>query len=83
MNTARPLAGAKKDKETTENAEHTENQIGFFREFYVFRSCQKLIVGERLSGNVFQLFAVSDTDLRCAGELGLSHTERLSSQPTE
>ena len=60
--TARPWAGTNKDKETTENTEHAEKQIDFFREFRAFRSCQKLIVVERLSGNVFQLFAVSNTD---------------------
>ena len=59
MHTARPPAGTKKNRETTENTEHAEKQIGFFREF---RSCQELIVVERLSGNVFQLFAVSNTD---------------------
>ena len=83
MNTARPWAGTKKDKETTEHTEHAEKQIDVFREFRAFRSCQKLIVVERLSGNVFQLFAVSNTDLRCSSELGLSHTERLSSQPAQ
>ena len=62
IRTARPLAGTKKDKETTENTEHAEKQIDFFREFRAFRSCQKLIVVERLSGNVFQLFAVSSTE---------------------
>ena len=59
--TARPWAGTKKDKETTE---HAEKQIDFFREFRAFRSCQKLIVVERLSGNVLQLFAVSSTDFK-------------------
>jgi len=61
MITARPPAGTKKDKETTENTEHAEKQIDFFREFRAFRSCQELIVVERLSGNAFQLFAVSST----------------------
>jgi len=56
------MAGTKKDKETTENTEHAEKQIDFFREFRAFRSFQKLIVVERLSGSVFQLFAVSSTD---------------------
>ena len=57
------MAGTKKDKETTENTEHAEKQIDFFREFRAFRSRQKLIVVERLSGNVFQLFAVSNTEV--------------------
>jgi len=56
------VAGTKKDKETMENTEHAERQINFFREFRAFRSCQKLIVVGRLSGNVFLLFAVSSTD---------------------
>jgi len=61
--TARPWAGTKKNKETTENTEHAEKQIDFFREFRAFRSCQKLIVVERLSGNVLQLFAVGSTEI--------------------
>ncbi len=61
MDTARPLAGTKKNKETTENTEHAEKQIDFFREFRAFRSCQELIVVEQLSGDVCQLSAVSST----------------------
>ena len=49
--TARPLAGTKKDKETTENKEHAEKQIDFFCECRAFRSRQKLIVVGRLSGS--------------------------------
>ena len=59
-NTARSTPRTKKDKETTENTEHAEIQIDFFRDFRAFRSCQELIVVERLSGSVFQLFAVSN-----------------------
>jgi len=39
--------------------EHAKKQNDFFREFRVFRSCQKLLVVERLFGSVFRLFAVS------------------------
>ncbi len=42
-NTARPWAGSKEDKETTENAERAEKQIDVFCEFRAFRSYQKLI----------------------------------------
>jgi hypothetical protein len=82
MNAARPWAGTKKNKETTENTEHAEKQIDFFREFRAFRSCQKLIVVERLSGNVFPLFAVSSADVLPFRQIWISSELRKTQKDT-